>query len=605
MRKKKIKSAYEIFKTYLRKYPNIVISLFVADTIAGIKPYINIVLLGYVTDSFISRTEIREVLVHVFATLLLMFALGIVEGRCREWFNQKNEFFKELEAPMFSSKSVKMDYEYLEDNHVQDIRFHSFNNSYFGTVGFLLYQIDLIWSAFISVICALTVAFPVLYRYGDSDFIGFLLSFMLIFILITLIIANYKNNRRYSQKNIDFDKMYSHETFKYKYYADSLINIENHKSIRLFDEDKIITNKINDIYCKFKNDRNAQTSNFQKRDKYSEVLNNLCCIIIYLFIIFKAYRGYLSVGAVVKYAAAIIKLTKSLSEIINQFTYMNLMFEYCLEYSEFENLHDTGEYRAYTNIDANNLQIEFKNVSYRYPGTNIDILHNINLKLDMQNGKKIAIVGKNGSGKTTLIKILCGLIMPTKGNIYINGEKITKENRQKMYSLIAAVFQDFNIFSFAIDENITIDNEVDEEKLSKTIEQAGFSQRYKELIKGGKTIVGKDIDSNGVNFSGGEKQKIAIARSLYKDSHLIIMDEPTSALDPIAECEIFESYSRLIENKSAIYISHRLASCKICDEIIVLDHGNVLERGTHEHLLQKGGLYNDMWNAQAKYYQIC
>lgn len=603
MSKDKLKSALEVFGIYLKKYPKAVISIFVADTIGGVKPFIGIILLGHVTDAFLNGTAIRDISEYIFIMFGISLVLSIIEARCREWYNQKNEFFKELETPEFCRKAVRMDYELLENNHVQDIRFHAVNNSYFGTAGFLMYQIDVIWKSAVSVICAVIISFPVLAEKGNGNSsVSDASSVVLVLILVGLITLNYKLNKKYSKKASELEKTFSHESFNFKYYTDKMINIENHKSIRLFDESRILSKKINDIYREFFRCRSNQTRNFQKRDSSSEAITNICCVIIYVFIVVKAFYGYISVGAVVTYAAAIIRLTKAVSEMVAEMAYTSMVNEYCAEYMEFMNLHDTEECRNTFGKELEKIRIEFKNVSFRYPGTDHDIIKNLNMVLDMDKGKKVAIVGKNGSGKTTLIKVLCGFFMPTSGAVFVNGEQITNENRKKMYELLSVVFQDFNIFSFGIDENITIGEKPDWKKLKRTIELAGLKEKYDSLEKGGKTVVSKDIDGNGVNFSGGEKQKIAIARTLYKDAPFIIMDEPTSALDPVAECEIFEAYSKLIENKCAIYISHRLASCKMCDEIIVLDKGNVAERGNHKKLIQSGGLYSTMWNAQAKYY---
>lgn len=214
----------------------------------------------------------------------------------------------------------------------------------------------------------------------------------------------------------------------------------------------------------------------------------------------------------------------------------------------------------------------------------------------------MAIVGKNGSGKTTFIKLLCRLYDVTEGCIKVNGIDIRKYDYQQYCSLFSVVFQDFKMFAFPLGENIACSEEVDKERAMDALVRAGLQQRMGTLSEGLNTCVGKEYDENGVNFSGGEKQKMAIARAIYKDAPFVIMDEPTAALDPESECQVYEGFDRMVGKKTAIYISHRLASCKFCEDILVFDKGRIVQRGNHEKLAKQDGLYQELWNAQAQYY---
>ena len=215
----------------------------------------------------------------------------------------------------------------------------------------------------------------------------------------------------------------------------------------------------------------------------------------------------------------------------------------------------------------------------------------------------MAIVGRNGSGKTTFIKLLCRLYDVTEGCIKLNGIDIRKYNYEEYCALFAVVFQDFSIFAFPLGENIAGSAGVDEERALDALERAGFGDRLKTLDRGLRTYVGKEFSGEGVSFSGGEKQKMAIARAIYKDAPFVIMDEPTAALDPVAECDVYAGFDRMVGEKTALYISHRLASCRFCQDILVFDKGKVVQRGSHEELEAQEGLYRELWNAQAGYYQ--
>ena len=242
----------------------------------------------------------------------------------------------------------------------------------------------------------------------------------------------------------------------------------------------------------------------------------------------------------------------------------------------------------------------FENVSFRYPGSDEYVIRNLNLKLEI--GEKLAIVGRNGSGKTTFVKLLCRLYDVTEGCIKVNGIDIRKYDYREYCNLFSVVFQDFQMFAFPVGENIAAGAEMDEGRVAVAMERAGLGARLSNLPGGLGTCVGKDYDESGVAFSGGERQKLAIARAIYKDAPFVIMDEPTAALDPKAETEVFEGFDGMVGHKTAIYISHRLASCRFCEDILVFDRGKVVQHGTHEELEKQEGLYRELWNAQAQYY---
>lgn len=246
-------------------------------------------------------------------------------------------------------------------------------------------------------------------------------------------------------------------------------------------------------------------------------------------------------------------------------------------------------------------EVEFRDVSFCYPGTGRKVLDHVNLKFRI--GEKLAIVGENGSGKSTFIKLLCRLYDPTEGEILLNGINIKKYNYKEYRSVFSVVFQDFKLFSLPLGQNVAASTTYDADKVRECLKLAGFDMQSAQMEKGLDAWLYKDCDEDGVNISGGEEQKIALARALYQNAAFLILDEPTAALDPIAEAEVYSSFNEIVGNRTAVYISHRLSSCRFCDEIIVFDHGRIVQQGTHEELVeQTNRKYFELWNAQAKYY---
>ena len=247
-------------------------------------------------------------------------------------------------------------------------------------------------------------------------------------------------------------------------------------------------------------------------------------------------------------------------------------------------------------------EIEFQNVGYTYPESDTPAFANANLKI--KKGEKIAIVGPNGAGKTTMVKLLCGLYSPTQGKILIDGHEIQEYDKESYYDMFSAVFQDIAILPKSILENITFcpENNVNEKQCQLALSFSGLSKKLDKFPKGRNTLLVKELEKEAIALSGGEMQKLALARALYKNGKVLILDEPTAALDPIAESEIYEKYNELAKGKTAIFISHRLASTKFCDRIFYIEKGRITEVGTHDELLNLGGQYAEMFRIQSQYY---
>ena len=271
---------------------------------------------------------------------------------------------------------------------------------------------------------------------------------------------------------------------------------------------------------------------------------------------------------------------------------------------EFLEMKDSDEVENPIEIPKDDsYEIEFKNVSFKYPRTERYIYKNLSLKI--KKGQRLAIVGINGAGKTTFVKLLCRLYEPTSGEILINGVNIKNFSKEEYFKVLSVVFQEIKTFAFSVAENVSLKDKenTDRSKVLKCIEKAGIKEKIDSLEKGIDTSLLKILDEDGVELSGGENQKLALARALYKNGKIVILDEPTSALDAVAEYNIYKGFDELIGEKTAIYISHRLASTKFCDVIAFFENGEVVEYGTHDELLSKNGKYSEMFNIQSQYYK--
>lgn len=329
-------------------------------------------------------------------------------------------------------------------------------------------------------------------------------------------------------------------------------------------------------------------------------VNGAFIVASYLIVAVKVLAGAISIGAFTQYAGALAQLGTAWSNLVSR---NNDLREHCSYLEEFLAILDMPEASERGSIppekrDDGEYELAFEHVSFSYPGSSEEILHDVTLKLGMR--RKMAVVGPNGAGKTTFIKLLCRLYRPTSGRITLNGIDIEKYDEDECRDLMAVVFQDFRLFAFPVWENLAAGYARDDARLWAALDQAdaGFVRAWPEGLE---TRLYNDL-GQGVSPSGGQAQKLALARALYKDAPVVILDEPTAALDPISEAEVYAGFDRMVAGKTAIYISHRMSSCRFCDDIIVFDGGRVVERGGHEGLLAAGGLYASLWNAQASYY---
>lgn len=409
-------------------------------------------------------------------------------------------------------------------------------------------------------------------------------------------------SNRHSQKMLALEDYYRGGFAEFVYWFDYPTQYKSGKDIRIYNSQNTVVHNFKD-FEKRALEHNKQYTKLQPYLYAMAAFQVIITTLVMGFVAVKAWGGMLAADDLVRFVGSVPMLTAAIGQlgmipfVINwglaNIGYLRKVYEYPDEM--YKGTLPTEK------RDDNQYDIEFKNVSFKYPGCDTYALKNVSLKLKI--GEHLAFVGHNGSGKSTFIKLLCRLYDPTEGEILLNGIDIQKYDIHEYMALFGVVFQDFSLFSVPLSQNVTTSMDFDRDRLLLCLDRAGIMERVKELKYKEDTVLYKDFDDEGVEISGGEAQKIAIARALYRDAPFVVLDEPTAALDPVSEFEIYRRFNSFTDGKTAVYISHRLSSCRFCDKIVVFDKGRIVQTGSHEALLSdKSGQYNALWNAQAKYY---
>ncbi len=576
----------------------------------SIFPYISIYFTYVIVDALIANLPAELIFTYVYWLIGLNLGVGItlkILHNFRQYFYIEMSY--ELENKI-ALKSFELDFTQIEDNNVMKLIQQAKDgtsgnggiNTYcenilggiLSSILSLVYGFVLLSNIVVSKALDSTSAFA---KFLNSPYSSLIILFSL-FIpsIVSRIVMKKDNKKSYNvmMGNIEGNRRAS-------YFSRIAINYSWGKDIRIFGTKDLIIEKMND-------DKLGVDHNWREYVKFNIrmmvltfVANSLLSTIAYIFIGLKAIYGLITIGNVIAYIASITLISQGISNIVAKYSKMHLFNAYLDNYFTYLNLKNDQKFGNVETIDVNKLEIEFDNVSFKYPNQATYVLKDLSFKIN--NHEKLAIVGPNGAGKTTLVKLMCRLYDVTEGKILINQIPIQEFSKQALYKFYSIVFQDFKLFSYSIEDNITIGNKTDDEKLNKVTLQSGISKRIENLSQGTKTILYQRNREKGIDISGGEAQKIAIARALYKESPFVILDEPTAALDPKSEAEIYNKFNTLVQNKTTIFISHRMSSTKFCDRIIVLDEGIIKENDSHKKLLlNPDGLYSKMWNAQAKYY---
>jgi ATP-binding cassette subfamily B protein/ATP-binding cassette subfamily C protein len=439
---------------------------------------------------------------------------------------------------------------------------------------------------------------------GLTAIIATLNPLIIVFILLVVLI-NGLISKKAQHIRFDVNKKLIPLNRKFDYYNDLILDFSMAKDIRLYNMAPYIGKKIEDYTNETMKYMTKSLTTVAKYVGINSVTLPLEMIAIYGYMTYQVLGGIITIGDFTMYIAAGNSFTSSITEFIGSFVELRNICLYLDAYLEFEqfafNTKENKEGDSVSGAFGGGI-IEFKHVYFRYPRSEEYTLKDVNLTIHP--GEKLSVVGQNGAGKTTFIKLLCRLYKPESGEILLDGVNINEYSFAEYMKLLSVVFQDFKLFSLTLKENIAFDKaeETGDSEIMEVLEKVGLKDRIATLKNGLSTSIFKNFDKNGIELSGGQAQKLAIARAIFKNAPLIILDEPTAALDPFAEYEIYTSFNKLIGEGTAIYISHRLSSCKFCDKIAVFDGGRLTEYGTHQDLVNNDGMYAKMWAAQAQYY---
>jgi len=576
-------------------------------------PFVAIIYSALILDGFIDGLDKTSIMTYVYQMIIISGVLLISRTILVFFCEQKTNLIGLRLNSEISKKTLNLDFAQLESKEIKDkissanqgVLFTGGIGSFINVLGASIQNIiSFIYSFTLIIVLFISVDLTnpdTITRIFNSPLLGVgLIGLIIISLLLNFKIINNVNKLHHAifEENIYLNRLFL-------YLLDSTMDYKFSKDVRLFHIDKLLSSKIKELSIVVSRTYGRIFNKSGWMNSRGGLLNHIILYAAYTIIGIKALLGLISIGnvlllvsAVTVFNTAIVQFASNISGAIMQTRYLALYKDYLDT--------NTNMYKGTLPVekrDDGEYEFEFKNVSFHYPNNDEIILNNVSWKIET--GKKLAIVGPNGAGKTTFIKLLCRMYDPTKGEILLNGIDIRKYDHKEYIDLMSVVFQDFKLFSSTIKENIKCARDGKDEKVLEYLEQAGLKERIEKLKNGIDTYLYSNFGEQGIEVSGGESQKIAIARALYKDTPFVILDEPTSALDPISEYEIYTKFDTLVENKTAIYISHRMSSCRFCDNIIVFDKGEIIQSGDHDELLQSNeGLYYDMWSAQAKYYNV-
>ena len=594
---------YSILKQYC---PGLAQGKAVYELIHSIQPFLSVWFTARIINEISSQRRVKTVIVYVLSVVLIHFICAVLKNIINQICNEKESQMWSWFGKVFSDKQMSLDFVDLENAAIQHQRQEAEENLYmFGNgLAQLFWGISALVRTFVNILASLLMTISLFVSKSGNKLIDH--PVWILIVLICIILGGLSKSKATISENEVFmnfckNTVWFNRVFMF-FGKELYMNPEKAKDIRIYGQNIVAEKELDKLIL---HERRNQSDIF-KMSLYpaaAQIIIGLANTMCYLFVAAKALFGAFGVGSIVQYVAVLSRLGEGLQELMyilsdnevycthlqNLFAYLDLpnnMYQGSL----------TIEKR-----DDNEYYVEFRDVSFQYPGTGRYVLKHVNLKFTI--GEKLAVVGMNGSGKTTFIKLMCRLYDPTEGEILLNGVNIQKYDYDEYMSIFSVVFQDFRLFSFSLGQNISASATYDSEKVTECLKKAGFDKRLESLPNDLETFLYKDFDTDGVEISGGEAQKLALARALYKDAPFIILDEPTAALDPLSEYEVYSKFNEIAGDKTAIYISHRLSSCRFCDKIAVFHAGEIIQTGTHDELLADNeGKYYQLWNAQAQYY---
>ncbi|SHH13829.1 ABC transporter ATP-binding protein [Tepidibacter thalassicus] len=574
-----------------------VIGQAVVALIDGISPLIHIILPKFIIDELIKGNDFKKIIIYVLIYILLQLMVSLISSFIKErYININGHLYAMHFLLTINKKIVSLDMAQLDlpDTHQKIALAKDIVHKGIG-----MNLINSFFNCITSIVVIISTSLIVIT--ADSRLLFVIVIFSLLSIFLNIKNENWILNQR--EENIYLTRVLN-------YYIGIMGNKTHAKEMRMFGFSNWLMNK----YYKTLKSLKVRLKKLYSRSLSIKIINiffeNIKTNGIYLFLAWKTFKHEITIGGFTQYFNATSQLSNAILNFMSFFTKLTINGKYIDSYRSFmeleSNIENDNISLCFDKVKLNKIQkIRLENVSFAYPNSKLNILENVNFTFE--SGKIYVIVGENGAGKTTLINLIARLYEPSKGNIYLNDIPINKINYKEYRNNFSIVFQDFKYFSFTVAENVALDKykenskEIDE-KIISALDKAKIWNKVNSLPNGINTNLDKIFYEDGVILSGGENQKIALARALFRDSEIIILDEPSSALDPIAEDELLSSFKEIASDKMVIYISHRLTCANIADQIIFIKNNTIHETGSHQELMDKNGDYARYYKTQAKHY---
>ena len=603
------KRGYRLLHTYT---PGLIRAKTVSAVVEGLFPFVSIWFSAQIINELMGERRQGVFSGYILAVTGIHFLFSMIKNVSDKVGDEKEADMWNQFRKIFTDKQLSMDYADLENQEIQKQKQKAEENLFmFGNgLGQLVWNSSDLARVVTGIIASVSLTVSLFKAKSGNKvmdswlWIPAILAVMILLGYVYYLLEKKENHvfAKWTEGTVWFNRTF--QFFGHELYD----NTRRAKDVRIYGQEKMAEREFEKMEAHNEED-NAYLNKMSFYKGFTYLAKGTGSALCYLFVVTKAALGAFGTGSIVQYVGAFTELANHVGFLMLSYLENRIYTEHLeklFEYLDLPNNKYQGklpvEKNFFCNDGENDYEIEFRNVSFKYPGSDTYVLNHINTRLSI--GKKQAFVGTNGAGKTTFVKLLCRLYDPTEGEILLNGIDIKKYDYEEYMSLFAFVFQDFKLFSFTLGQNIAANKNYDRNRVEECIKKVSFYDRYLAMEEGLDTYLYQDISEKGLEISGGEAQKIALARALYKGTPMIVLDEPTAALDPFAEARVYEDFSLMVEHKTAIYISHRLSSCRFCDEITVFDSGRIVQKGTHTELVKdKTGQYFALWNAQARYYQ--
>ncbi len=587
-RRNELSAIWQFIKLARRLCPGHIPLATVSAIIDAIAPFPGIVIPGYILNELAGPGRTERLLAYIGMLLAGNVAVGFTGSIVRKKLKTSEEKLADRFELHVGRHIMHMDFEKLEDAGILDMKEKALFN-------LRLHNVLTEGPATIAGIFRLLITAA-----GVTGLIA-MLNPVLIVALFFLTGVNAWLYRRVQATKQRFYQDIAVYNRQFMYFRNLTQDFTNAKDVRIYRMSSYILERISRYYSAADRIFHKMFLTQRRHDGLGAVIIQMQTVLACAFAVWGVFRGKLMIGDFTIYISAAIRFSASATELMTKLVDLQMLGRVLQDYLAFERLPERNLSGKRSTDDIVCVRIEFRNVWFRYPNMESYALKDVSLIIN--SGERLSIAGKNGAGKSTFIKLLCRLYRPEKGCILLNGVDINDFEEAQYSRLLSVLFQDYKIFSFSIRENLAFDRPYEQDRGRNSLKKAGILEKVQSLPLGADTPLYKNFDKDGAELSGGEMQKIAIARILYKDAPLLVLDEPAANLDPYSEYDLYSRFNAMTEGKTTIYISHRLSSCRFCDAIAVFEDGRIVEYGSHEELVCKGGLYARMWQAQAQYYQ--